>query len=113
MLTYLVERPPLSKLTHRFAVLLGFCRVFTGLGPFSYGASVKHVTHGWGHLALNVRPSALSLATAMKAAKMTNDIEEETKAVPEEEKWSSVGALQDDELDLATGGVRTYGPIMN
>ena len=44
---------------------------------------------------------------------MTNDIEEETKAVTEEEKWSSVGALQDDELDLVTGGVRTYGPIMN
>jgi hypothetical protein len=49
----------------------------------------------------------------MKAAKMTNDIEEETKAVPEENKWSSVGALQDDELDLATGGVRSNGPIMN
>ena len=44
---------------------------------------------------------------------MTNDIEEETKAVPEEEKWSNVGSLQDDELDLVTGGVRTYGPIMN
>jgi hypothetical protein len=57
----------------------------------------------------------------MKAAKMTNDIEEETKAVPEEEKRKTspedklpkVGALQDDELDLVTGGVRTYGPIMN
>jgi hypothetical protein len=46
----------------------------------------------------------------MKATKMTNDIEEETtKDIPEE----SVGALQDDELDLVTGGVRTYGPIMN
>jgi hypothetical protein len=28
-------------------------------------------------------------------------------------KSSGVGALQDDELDLVTGGVRTYGPIMN
>ena len=44
---------------------------------------------------------------------MTNDIEEETKAAPGEKKWSGVGALQDDELDLVTGGVRTYGPIMN
>jgi hypothetical protein len=31
----------------------------------------------------------------------------------EELKKVSVDALQDDELDLATGGVRTYGPIMN
>jgi hypothetical protein len=49
----------------------------------------------------------------MKATKMTNDIEEETKALTEEEEWFGVGALQDDELDLVTGGVRTYGPIMN
>jgi hypothetical protein len=47
------------------------------------GDSVNCFTHGWGHLGLNVRPPALSLATAMKAAKMTNDIEEETKAAPE------------------------------
>jgi hypothetical protein len=60
-----------------------------------------------------VRSSDRGCHTAMKAAKMTNDIEEETKAVPEENKWSSVGALQDDELDLATGGVRSNGPIMN
>ena len=31
----------------------------------------------------------------------------------EELKKVSVDALQDDELDLVTGGVRTYGPIMN
>jgi hypothetical protein len=31
----------------------------------------------------------------------------------EELKKVSVGALQDDELGLVTGGVRTYGPIMN
>ena len=31
----------------------------------------------------------------------------------EELKKVSVGALHDDELDLATGGVRTYGPITN
>ena len=61
----------------------------------------------------HVHEKALLPTTAMKAAKMTNDIEEETKAVPEEEKWSNVGSLQDDELDLVTGGVRTYGPIMN
>jgi hypothetical protein len=56
----------------------------------------------------------------MKAAKMTNDIEEDSKAVSEEkrktgpeDKLPMVGALQDDELELTTGGVRTYGPIMN
>jgi len=38
---------------------------------------------------------------------------ENTKVRLEEKKWSRVGGLQDDELDLATGGVRTYGPIMN
>jgi hypothetical protein len=31
----------------------------------------------------------------------------------EELKKVSVDALQDDELDLVTGGVRSYGPIMN
>ena len=36
-----------------------------------------------------------------------------TQLTEEELKKVSVGALQDDELDLATGGVRTYGPIMN
>jgi hypothetical protein len=78
------------------------------LGPSSYGASVNSLTLGWSHLRLNARPPGLSLTTAMKVAKMTNEI-----ALTEEEKWSSVGALQDDELALATGGVRAYGPIMN
>jgi hypothetical protein len=54
-----------------------------GWGHFLMGDSVNCFTHGWGHLGLNVRPPALSLATAMKAAKMTNDIEEVTKAAPE------------------------------
>jgi|HubBroStandDraft_6_1064221.scaffolds.fasta_scaffold1409919_2 hypothetical protein len=59
---------------------------------------------------------------------MTNDIEEETKAVAEdkgkaipeeksaattEDKLPKAGELQDDELESTTGGVRTYGPIMN
>jgi hypothetical protein len=64
----------------------------------------------------------------MKAATMTDDIEDKTKAVPEEkskavpaekrkttpeDKLPKVGGLQDDELESTTGGVRTYGPIMN
>jgi hypothetical protein len=64
--------------------------------------------------------ATLWLTTGMEAAKMTNDIEGETKAVPEEKRKTSpedklpkAGALQDDELEFTTGGVRTYGPIMN
>jgi hypothetical protein len=61
-----------------------------------------------------------------EGAKMTNDSKDtkvtkpstiaenkKTQLTEEELKKVSVGALQDDELDLATGGVRTYGPIMN
>jgi hypothetical protein len=38
---------------------------------------------------------------------------QKTQLTEEELKKVSVDALQDDELHLATGGVRTYGPIMN
>jgi hypothetical protein len=56
----------------------------------------------------------------MKAATMTDNLEEETKLIPKEQskavpedKLPKAGALQDDELELATGGVRANGPIMN
>jgi hypothetical protein len=38
---------------------------------------------------------------------------QKTQLTEEELKKVSVDALQDDELDLVAGGVRTYGPIMN
>jgi hypothetical protein len=71
-----------------------------------------------GLIASWVKGSVCQQTTAMKAAKMTTDIEEDTKAVHEEkrspeDKLPKVGALQEDELELATGGVRSNGPIMN
>jgi hypothetical protein len=69
-----------------------------------------------------VRPPAHFPAgnNSKKEAKMTNNSKEEAKAVTEENKCSNVCApqdnvcaLQDEELDVVTGGVRTYGPINN
>ena len=49
-----------------------------------------------------------------KDTKPSTIVENKKIQLTEEElKKVSVDALQDDELDLATGGVRTYGPIMN
>jgi hypothetical protein len=49
-----------------------------------------------------------------KVTKPSTIVENKKIQLTEEElKKVSVEALQDDELDLATGGVRTYGPIMN
>ena len=84
---------------------------------------MNYFTYGCGHLGLDVPPPAHPLEGG---AKMTNDSKgtkvtepstivenQKTQLTEEELKKVSVGALQDDELDLATGGVRTYGPIMN
>jgi hypothetical protein len=112
---YGLDHWPVDLLVIAFVLYWGvrlYCNFMRPWQPRSLertAKSVKYFTHGWRHLGLRVCPPAQSLTTAMKAAKMTNDIEEETKAVPEENKWSSVGALQDDELDLATGRMSAAG----
>ena len=49
----------------------------------------------------------------MKVTKPSTIVENKKIQLTEEElKKVSVDALQDDELDLVTGGVRTYGPTL-
>jgi len=49
-----------------------------------------------------------------KVTKPSTIVENKKIQLTEEElKKVSVDALQDDELDLVTGGVRSNGPIMN
>ena len=60
------------------------------------------------------RNEGAKMSNYSKDTKRSTIVENKKIQLTEEElKKVSVDALQDDELDLVTGGVRSNGPIMN